>query len=193
MPQPTTESFPPAKSSDAVLLFSGHLIDAPGRFDPRFPPSLEEAAKKAIERAIAEIGPTSAIASAARGGDILFHEACRAKGIQTTIVLPLPEAEFVRLSVSGASGGHWEERFRTLMSDSGPAQIIQLDSTHSSNPFRDGNYAMLELAKMHDPMPTLLALWNGQNGDGPGGTADMVDAIQRMGGRVVIIEPSSLH
>jgi hypothetical protein len=193
MNQATGEPFPPPRSSDHVLLFSGHLVDAPGRFDPRFPPSLEYAATKAIERAIAEIGPTLAIASAARGGDILFHEACRARGIQTTIVLPLPVEEFVKQSVSGAAGGHWEERFNTLLSEPGPARIIQLDPADSANPFHQANNVMLDLAKAHDPKPTLLALWNGQYGDGPGGTADMVDAIQRQGGRVVIIEPLSLY
>lgn len=175
------------------MLFSGHLIDAPGRLDPRFPPSLEHAATKAIERAIAEINPASAIASAARGGDILFHEVCRARGIPSTIVLPLPIEEFVKQSVSGAAGGHWEERFHALISGAGPTRLVQLDAADSTSPFRNGNKIMLELAKAHDARPTLLALWNGQDGDGPGGTADMVDTIQRLGGRVVIIEPSSLH
>ncbi len=182
----------PSHESARVLLFAGHLVDLPERFDPRFPPDLEPAAAHAIARAIAEISPTIGIASAARGGDILFHEACRARGIHTTIVLPFSVAEFEKRSVSGLATGQWERRFRSLLSDTGDSRVVVLDASDSSNPFVACNQAMLDFAQARDPRPTLLALWDGRHGDGPGGTAEMVMAIERLGGRVIVIDPSSL-
>jgi hypothetical protein len=174
-----------------VLLFTGHLIDAPGRADPRFPPELEVAASEAIASEIAKIVPSIGIASAARGGDILFHEACRARGIQTMIVLPFPIAEFKKQSVSGLADDRWEKRFHSLLSSAG-SQIVKVETLNSSNVFRACNEAMLNLARASDPTPTLLALWDRQVGDGPGGTAEMVMAVEHLGGRVIVIELSSL-
>lgn len=154
---------------------------------------MERAATQAIERAIAAIAPTWAIASAARGGDILFLESCRRREIRTTIVLPFPVAEFERQSVSGVGNGHWERRFRKLVSAAGPSQVVQIDTAGAPHPFRACNEAMLDLARGSDPTPTLLALWDGKDGDGPGGTAEMVDAIRRLGGEVIVIAPASLQ
>jgi hypothetical protein len=176
-----------------VLLFTGHLIDAPGRVPPRFPPTIEAPVAQAIAHAIAEIAPTIGIASAARGGDILFHEACRARGIQTTIVLPFPVAEFEKRSVSGLADSRWEARFRLLLSSTDPSRIIQLNTSDSSNAFRTCNEVMLDLAHASDPTPTLLALWDRHGGDGAGGTAEMVMAVDHLGGQVIVIDPSSLN
>jgi hypothetical protein len=178
--------------AERALLFTGHLIDAPDRFDPRFPPDLEPAAAWAIANVIAEILPTIGIASAARGGDILFHEACQAQGIETIILIPFAVPEFEKKSVSGLPTGQWEQRFRSLLSRVGQTRVIQVDTRNSGNPFGACNRAMLQQAQAIDPRPGLLALWDGKKGDGPGGTAEMVRAIARLGGRVVIIDPSSL-
>jgi hypothetical protein len=35
---------------------------------------------------------------------------------------------------------------------------------------------------------TLIALWNGATGDGPGGTADMVDKAQERGAKTIILD-----
>jgi len=181
-----------SQRSRRVLLFTGHLIDAPGRAEPRFPPELEAAASDAIASEIAKIAPSIGIASAARGGDILFHEICRTRGIQTTIVLPFPIAKFEERSVSGLADSRWEKRFRSLLSSVEASQIVKVDTSNSSNVFRACNEAMLNLARASDRTPTLLALWDRQVGDGPGGTAEMVMAVERLGGRVIVIELSSL-
>ncbi len=83
-----------------ALLFTGHMTDAPDRPRPRFPPDMEAAAADAI---LAEIrmarkrcgGSLIGIASDARGGDILFHEACAAEGIATRMVLPFAVEAFL--------------------------------------------------------------------------------------------------
>ena len=60
-----------------VLLFSGHMIDAPERSDPRFPPDKESIAAEAIAQILAEVGAGRtdlAICGGACGGDLLFAE-----------------------------------------------------------------------------------------------------------------------
>ncbi|HEX3184371.1 MAG TPA: hypothetical protein VHQ94_06230, partial [Pyrinomonadaceae bacterium] len=43
-----------------------------------------------------------------------------------------------------------------------------------------------------DPNLTLIALWDGEKGDGPGGTGDLVEKVQRLGGRNEIINTKQL-
>ena len=35
---------------------------------------------------------------------------------------------------------------------------------------------------------TLIALWNGQGGDGPGGTEDMLKEVEKLKARTIIID-----
>jgi hypothetical protein len=51
-PMPDTSQEPPRN----VVLFSGHMIDAPGREKPRFPPDKESIAARAIAQALADLG-----------------------------------------------------------------------------------------------------------------------------------------
>jgi hypothetical protein len=103
-----------------ALAFTGHMIDLPGRFPPRFPPELADAAGEEIERRIARqtsgLAKTSVkgFASLARGGDILFHEICRGLGFETEVVLPFAPDLFVKTSVEGAENGHWPQRFQKI-------------------------------------------------------------------------------
>src|ERR1043166_7173251 len=77
---------PLARPPRNVLLCSGHMIDAPDREDPRFPPSREPVAAAAIAQLLdsPEIGAGAgdlAICGGACGGDLLFAEACLARGV----------------------------------------------------------------------------------------------------------------
>ena len=64
-------------------VFTGHMVDLPGRSKARFPAALVDAARKAIEACVdcqtrgREKNDVTGYASLARGGDILFHEICR--------------------------------------------------------------------------------------------------------------------
>ena len=44
------------KQPHKVALFSGHMIDAPGREKPRFPPDKEPIATRAIAQTLAQLG-----------------------------------------------------------------------------------------------------------------------------------------
>src|SRR5262245_9142286 len=73
---------------NTVALFSGHMIDAPDRKIPRFPPDKEPAAAAAITDTLSKIGVIPgdlAICGGACGGDLLFAEACLARDMRLEI------------------------------------------------------------------------------------------------------------
>src|SRR5712672_3122741 len=88
-----------------VLLFSGHMIDAPGRKQRRFPPDKELMARDAIVDAVirAGAGPGDlAICGGACGGDLLFAEACLARVMRLEFYIPFDQPVFLANSVDFA-------------------------------------------------------------------------------------------
>ncbi len=98
-----------------VLVFSGHMIDAPDRKNPRFPATSEQLVREKIKEAVIKEMNTGAgvlcgYAGAASGGDILFQEVCAELGIPTRLYLAIPPAKYVNTSVVHA-GPAWVDRF----------------------------------------------------------------------------------
>jgi hypothetical protein len=114
-------SFGGGKTKGYTLLFTGHMIDQPGRSEPRFPPEKEQQVRSAIkkkvqqekERVARENGVLTGVAGGGSGGDILFHEVCAELGIKTKLYLALPRDQFVAESVAYA-GPSWIDRFDEL-------------------------------------------------------------------------------
>ena len=91
-----------------VLLFSGHIMDAPDRPTPRFPADKEAAVTQRIAQALDALGAGSgdlALCQAAAGGDLLFLEACAQRGVRCQILLPFAEPEFIERSILPATHG----------------------------------------------------------------------------------------
>jgi hypothetical protein len=130
-------------------------------------------------------------ASGARGGDILFHEECRKRGVPTTIVLPFALDDFTKASIEGADGGDWPRRFRRLWDETPAERRIVLDLPVTDDAFATCNTHLLELARRQGAIH-LIALWDGEGGDGPGGTGDMVDQAAGSGDHPHIIAPDQL-
>src|SRR5690606_21992090 len=85
-----------------VLLFSGHMIDAPDRDKPRFPAAKEAVAARKIAETLGRLdaGPEDlALTQGSCGGDILFAEACLKRGVRLTLLQPFDEAQFIEKSV----------------------------------------------------------------------------------------------
>jgi hypothetical protein len=196
---------PETPKRQRVLLFSGHRIDRPGRKPPRFPASREAAAAAAIrkevlhEKAAANGVPIKGIAGAANGGDIIFHEVCRAEGIPTEVLLALPENEYAAESVDDG-GPEWTERFRRLVRETPPSILGESQALPPWVAGRD-NYSIWNrnnlwtlhaaLAHIHADV-TLIALFDGRKGDGPGGTFDMIQRARAMHVNVIQIDPAEL-
>lgn len=181
----------------SAVIFTGHMVDLPDRPEPRFPPALEEAAAAEIAkhlRTIAKEMPTEKIgyASAARGGDILFHEQARRLGFRTVIVLPFAPAVFEETSIAGLAGSDWVMRFRALWGQTPQQDRIDMNLPRSGDAYALCNTRMTDLAQAKGPYH-LIALWDGKGGDGPGGTADLVRKARADGDKPHIIYPADLQ
>jgi hypothetical protein len=184
---------PPRK----VVLFSGHMIDAPGREKPRFPPDREPIALSAIAAALAglEVGPSDlTICGGACGGDLLFAEAALARSARLELYIPFDEPAFLAASVDFA-GDDWRARFfaataraalHVLPVERGPTPTGQ-------DPYERNNLWMLEEAsRFGADKIDFVCLWNGQSGDGPGGTRHMMEEVRSKGGRVSWLDTTKL-
>jgi hypothetical protein len=180
-----------------VLLFSGHMIDAPGRKTPRFPPVMEARAREAIARQLDAIGAGSgdlAVCGGACGGDLIFAEAGLARSVALEVYLPFDVATFAQHSVEFANGD-WRVRFDAVLAASAlhlmPSERPPL--TESQDPYEQTNLWMLEAAsRFGTDKVVFMALWNGQGGDGPGGTQHMMETVRKHRGQVRWINTTEL-
>lgn len=203
---------PPKNGQEArprVLLFTGHMIDKPGRETPRFPPDKEDVARQAIRKAIEgeqALAPVAyAIAGGASGGDILFQEVCAELGIPTRLYLALPREDYIVESVQ-SGGPQWVERFSRIYNKKKEAKEMRELATSQDLPAwlagRADQYSIWQrnnLWMLHNALAeqeqevTLIALWDGKGqGDGPGGTSDLVQQAQRRGAKFVHLPTNEL-
>src|ERR1700683_423679 len=106
------------QSPKNVLLFSGHMIDAPDRRPPRFPPEKVGTAAAAIAQTLEVIGASRgdlSISGGACGGDLLFAEACIARDMALDLYIAFDEPTFLANSVDFASGD-WRDRYFAVQS-----------------------------------------------------------------------------
>lgn len=178
-----------------VLLFSGHMIDAPDRSPARFPAACQTLAAQAIQNAlhILDAGTEDlALTQGACGGDILFAEACLHRGVHLQLLQPFAETEFVVRSVI-CGGPDWLARYRAVSAAlhdqplAAPDELYELAPTLS--PYQRCNLWLLATALSYGLNKfTFICLWDGGTGDGAGGTAHMLAEVQKRHGRVVWLD-----
>jgi hypothetical protein len=184
-----------------VILFSGHMIDP-----SRFPEALKSRAKEAIlEKMRQEIGRTEdsvvAIASAANGGDLLFHDVCDELAIPHNPYLPLSPDLFRSQSVSPA-GRFWEDRFDALLKKYPSPHILAerpelplwlSARTDYSNWQRANLWLIHEVLALHARNVSLLTLWDGVKTERLGGTYHLRTLAQQYGAALVTIYTADLR
>jgi tetratricopeptide (TPR) repeat protein len=191
-----------------VVVFSGHMIDdpavrGPGKQKPeRFPPRMIDAAAKAIRSRLdaLETGPGDvALCSGASGGDLLFAEACLERGMRLELRLARTEAKFLQESVTFADPDHrWERSFERVKQHAATSLFVMPDelgpapegvSVHD----RCNRWILYSALSMGLRRTSFITLWNGESGDGPGGTQHMVELVSDLTGRrPEIIDPGQL-
>jgi class 3 adenylate cyclase len=168
------ECFPPLQ----LIVFAGHMPDAPGRTPPRFPAGEEARVRDRIRERLAHVQARVGFCSAAAGCDLLFIEEMNARDGVVHLVLPWSIEAFLGTSVT-PYGTPWVERFQRAI-----AQAVSVRVLGELLPPQDSvglNYATAVLAGLArltaraldlDVVP--LAVWDGQPGS-PGGTGAFVD------------------
>jgi hypothetical protein len=173
------------------------MIDAPGRTKPRFPPSMESAARDAIAALMKQldVGPRDlAICGGACGGDLLFAEVALALAARLEIYLPFNASTFAAGSVDFA-GDDWHARFEAVCA---AGQVLVMPDERGvlpsgADPYEQNNLWMLEAASRYGAEKVeCICLWNGQGGDGPGGTQHLMQEVTSRQGRAHWLDTTRL-
>ena len=193
---------------DHVVVFSGHMIDNPadrgeGKAKPqRFPPSKIEAAAARIRAALDQVGAGSGdlgLCGGASGGDLLFAEACLERGMRIELHFARAENEFLAESVTFADPDHrWERSFTQVTQNPGSTVLVMPEelgpapagvSVHD----RCNRWMLYSALSQGLHRVSFITLWNGEPGDGPGGTQNMIELVRKLTGRQpIIIDPAAL-
>src|SRR6516162_3524961 len=197
-----------AKEPAHVVVFSGHMIDDPkvrgeGKEKPaRFPPAKIEAAAARIRAALDEIGAGAGdlgLCGGASGGDLLFAEACLERGMRVELRLARSENEFLAESVTFADPERrWEQSFMRVKENPETKTLVMPEelgpapkgvSVHD----RCNRWILYSALSQGLSRASFITLWNGEPGDGPGGTQNMVEHVRKLTGRQpIIIDPATL-
>ena len=141
------------------------------------------------------------ISGGANGGDLLFLEVCDELGIKTEMMLALPENQFIEASVqseekslAAALPGASEKHPNPPVLAESPELPKWLQFKRGYDIWQRNNLWLLSEALCLAPRNvTLIALWDGEPGDGPGGTEHMVSLAKERGGRTVCEHPIALR
>ena len=170
------------------------MIDQLDRKLPRFPPECEPSIADAIDARLNELGVGATdlgITQGACGGDLLFAEAMLKRGAALELHLPLAEEAFVIKSVdfkkaSSTDPDRWRDRFLAVRRHPLVHTTVMLSNGEpeaSADVFECCNVWMLERAlSFGADKVRFLCVWNGEGGDGPGGTDHMRKAVKKSGG-----------
>ncbi len=180
-----------------VVVFCGHMIDRLDRPQPRFPPELEPKVYAAICDRLQQLDARLGYASAACGADILFLEALQSLKGELHIVLPYAREEFIQDSVRIRPDGKWEKRFEQVMNNATEIIITSKRKLeYSPVVYEYASRFLHGLAKIRaeqlgtDLIP--LTVWNGEPGDGLGGTASTVNHWKEWNETVEVIDLATL-
>jgi tetratricopeptide (TPR) repeat protein len=184
---------------EKVFLFSGHMLDAPGREAERFPEAMKDLAASVIAKKLEELGagPDSVgICEGACGGDLLFAEAALARGMRLELRLPFEEPDFLVNSVAFA-GEEWVDRYYRVKSSPLTRVLAmpqELGSTPAGlDPYERANLWQLYTALAEGPERVrFIALWNGEESGKRGGTDHMIESVRKRSGRVYVIDANAL-
>ena len=182
-----------------VLLFSGHMIDAPTRPTPRFPATKEPIAAQKIAEALQNLGAGPedlALTQGACGGDLLFTEACQQRGVKVQWLQSFNEPEFIQRSVVCYSEA-WRERYLAAKAKLTPPTSSGIRAAPEClgplpkgvDPYERCNLWLLYTALSYGiDKVWFICLWNGGDSNGPGVLSHMYEEVNRRTGRVTWID-----
>jgi class 3 adenylate cyclase/tetratricopeptide (TPR) repeat protein len=180
----------------SVVVFAGHMIDRPERATPRFPPQLELRVHASIRDRLKKLNAGVGYASAACGSDIMFLETLIEAGGEAHVVLPYNQKQFMEDSVEIIPDTDWGARCEQMLRRATDVLVASEQRMEGGVPFEYTNLLLHGLASIRaEQLETELiplVVWDGQRGDGPGGTASVVEHWQELGYRVEVIDLTEL-
>lgn len=173
----------------STIIFTGHMIDRVGRMPPRFPAALAPQIARRIAEELKAAGAADGFASAACGGDILFHEEMLKLGGRAHVTLPCAVDAFRKDCVDVIPGSDWAARFDRILESATTVEILG-EQYASDNAMASeccsrvlaGQAERCALQKGEEPL--VIALWDGRPGDEVGGTHSCVQFCIRNGYKV---------
>ncbi len=193
------ERLTPPWRPEKTFLFSGHMIDRPGREAERFPADMTELAAAAIAKKLGELAAGErdlALCEGACGGDLLFAQAALDRGLWLELHLPFDEPEFIEKSVAFA-GERWVDRYFKVKSAK-KTRILVMPNELGPTPLKRDPYERANLWLLYTALAwgpdrvRFIALWNGQKSGKRGGTDHMMEAVRKRSGRVSVLDTNSL-
>lgn len=191
-----------------VVVFSGHMIDnpavrGPGKARPeRFPATKIDAVAQEIRKRLDKVEAAAGdvgLCGGASGGDLLFAEACLERGMRVELRLARSEPEFLAESVTFADPDHrWENSFERVKDDKATTVYVmpvELGAAPEGVSVHDrcNRWMLYSALSMGLRKTSFITLWNGEPGDGPGGTQHMVELVRKLTGRQPeIIDPKTV-
>lgn len=186
-----------------VVVFTGHMIDRPGRLRPRFPQALEKVVIREIDSRLNKLGKVIGYSSAACGSDIIFLEEMLKRKNEINIVLPFliegdkGEPGFKGASVDIIPGSEWGKRFDRVLKKAASVGIVnERRNTENIVAYEYSNLSQAGLAimraRMLDTEVIPLVVWDGYQGDGPWGTYSCVKYWERYGLKYEHIDTTGL-
>jgi class 3 adenylate cyclase len=157
------------------------------------PCQLEQAVKDAIRQRLKELNAGFGYASASCGSDILFHEVIQEMKGESHVVLPFEKGLFIQESVDVIPGANWAERCQSVIARAVEVHEASKQSRKCSAVLYEFANQMLHglaavRAEQLETKLVPLAVWNGERGDGMGGTAATVEGWQKLGLNVELID-----
>lgn len=178
----------------SVVVFAGHMIDQPERPVPRFPAQIEPAVHEALREQLGKLNAGFGFASAACGADILFLETILELGGEARVILPYEKEQFIKDSVEITPEGNWGARCESVLKRSASVTVT-CDHRLTGASVVEFQYANLllqglgtVLGRQLDTTLKPVAVWDGKEGDGLGGTSWNVHRWRQAGLPVDIID-----
>ena len=190
------------KRDGRAFLFTGYMVDFPGKDKKTFPADKENEIRKEIQEKLesfnANPNDRAYVAGLSAGSEILFAEICAEKGIKVRAYLPLPESAYIRQFVS-PGGDSWVERFYNIRNHPIVEELYQLENVgppkKDDDPYeRNNRWALYSSLGRGTDKVHLIALWNA-HGDRPKDrdarlVRHMIELMREIGGPIEQINPS---
>jgi hypothetical protein len=170
-----------------VVIASGHMVDAPDRPKPRFPQAEVPRIRREVHATLVRwgVGPgTTIVCGGARGADLIAAEEGLELGARVILCLALPPEAYKKDSVE-LPGTDWVAQFEAVRAVSDVRVLPEeTQATNTGDVHERTNRWMIDVARsLHEGNEPLRAVivWNGEGGDGPGGTRDFVRRLDPEG------------